>query len=72
MAAISVYEKYKFSYLHSQMNSVWTEYVHCASPPPKYLIHCYIFVYWESPELEKVVNRKYIGINFILTHLFHT
>ena len=30
MAAILLYEKYKLSYLHPQMNSVWTEYVHCA------------------------------------------
>ena len=31
MAAISLYEKHKLSYLHPQMNSVWSEYVHCAS-----------------------------------------
>ena len=30
MAAILLYEMYKFSYLHPQMNSVWrNECVHC-------------------------------------------
>ena len=29
MATISLYEKHKFSYLHPQMNSVWSKYVHC-------------------------------------------
>ena len=71
MAAISLYEKHKFSYLHPQMNSAWTEYVHCA-PHTQDASFTVIFVFIRGPCIrKKVVNRKYIGKNCMLTPFFH-
>ena len=52
MAAISLYEKHKFSYLHPQMNSVWTQCVHCA-PHTDDALFTVIFCSYEPPALGK-------------------
>ena len=52
MAAISLNKKYKLSFIHPQMSSIWAEYA--LHVPPDALV--YIFSL-ESTSCEKVVNR---------------
>ena len=71
MATILLYETYTFSYLHPQMNSVWTKYVHCVPhhQDASFTGMClFSRVSWIR---KKDVNRKDIGTNFMLTPFFH-
>ena len=53
MATILLYETYKFTYLHPQMNSVWPDYVHCA--PTTKMPHLLVYVCLvEYPGIEKI------------------
>ena len=75
MAAISLCEKYKFSYLHPQMNGVWTEYVDCAPHPPDASFTAIFLVIGVPCIRKKLLTEKNIAMNFIslfmLTPFFH-
>ena len=43
MAAISLYNKYKFSFLHPQMSSIWAEYA-LHVPPDAWRIGLLLFI----------------------------
>ena len=49
MAAISLNKKYKLSFLHPQMSSIWAEY---ALHVPQ--THWYIFVHWSPLHVKKL------------------
>ena len=51
MAAIYLYEKFKFSYLHPQMSSVQAEYAHHTPS---------VFVHWSLLHGKKMLTEKNI------------
>ena len=44
MATILLYKTYKFTYLHPQINSVWTEYVQTTVYPTTKMPHILVYV----------------------------
>ena len=65
MAVISLNKKYKLSFLHPQMSSIWAEYA--LHVPPDALVY---FCSLETTACEKVVTEQNRGINLLLTPLF--
>ena len=76
MAAISLNKKYKLSFLHPQMSSIWAEFalqVQCTLHVQCTLYtqtHWYMFVHWSPLHVKKLLTEQNRGINLLLTPLF--